>query len=181
MRLFPNRRGQPAAKWALFRWYDIILDGELYLSRLNLLKTPWFSIKLHWIHRPDPDRDLHDHPWWFVSFVLRGGYEEYESEYPRIFPGQPRQINWFNFKNKTTAHRISQVKPNTITLIVSGPKDREKDWGFYDRDTLEYTPWNEYEGVGGPIGYAIDKKGDVPPSNLHLPMPQGVKPPKAES
>lgn len=148
MRLFSNRVGKPAEKWAFWRWYDIILEGELYLSRLNLLKTPWFSVKLHWIHRPDPDRDLHDHPWWFASLVLSGGYEEYESRDPANQPGQARDINWFNYKNKTTAHRISKVKPNTITLILAGPKDREKDWGFYDADTLKFIHWKEYEGVG---------------------------------
>ena len=80
MRLFANRVGTPASKWAFWRWYDIVLEGEPYLTRLNLIKTPWFSVKLHWILRPDPDRDLHCHPWRFVSFVLRGGYEEYESK-----------------------------------------------------------------------------------------------------
>jgi hypothetical protein len=145
MRLFPNRISKPSSRWAFWRWYDIVLDDELYLSRLNIIKTPWFSIKLHWIHRPDPDRDLHDHPWWFVSLVLSGGYEEYESKDPTSQPGKLKNINWFNYKNKTTAHRISKIKPNTITLILAGRKDREKDWGFYDETTLEFTHWRTYE------------------------------------
>lgn len=148
MRLFPNRKGKPAERWALWRWYDIVLGGQLYLTRLNLIKTPWFSIKLHWIHRPDPDRDLHTHPWWFMSFVLSGGYTEYISEAPSHMKGWPRRINNFNFKDKITAHRISQVDPGTVTLIISGPKDHIRSWGFYDADTLEYTHWKDYEGVG---------------------------------
>jgi hypothetical protein len=31
---------------------------------------------VHWIYQPDDDRDPHDHPWPFVSFVIRGGYAE---------------------------------------------------------------------------------------------------------
>lgn len=147
MRLFPNRKGNPGSKWAFWRWYDITLDGELYLSRLNLIKTPLFSLKLHWIHRPDPDRDLHDHPWWFASFVLRGGYVEYLSEHPRIFKGRPKRVRWFNFKNKETAHRIAEVAPKTLTLILTGPKDRKKDWGFYDAETLKFTHWRDYAGA----------------------------------
>ena len=149
MRILGNRKGKPSEKWALWRWYDITLDGEPYLTRLNLLKTPWFSVKLHWIHRPDPDRDLHDHPWWFVSLILRGGYVEYESKTPSTTKGHPRLITRFNYKNKVTAHRISEVLPNTLTLIVSGPKDRKKEWGFYNAETLEFSDWREYERVNG--------------------------------
>lgn len=143
MRLFPNRISKPSPRWGLWRWYDIILDDKLYLTRLNIIQTPWFSIKLHWIHRPDPDRDLHDHPWPFVAFVLRGGYEEYESLNPTIHGGRLRIIQWFNYKDTRTAHRISKVKSNTLTLIFTGP--RSKDWGFFDEKTYQFTPWKEYE------------------------------------
>lgn len=146
MRIFSNRIGKPSNKWAFFRWYDIVLDGELYLSRLNLIKTPWFSVKLHWIHRPDPDRDLHDHPWTFIAFVLRGSYEEWESKKPASQSGKLRKINWFNYKNSVTAHRISKVAPNVLTLVISGPKNYKKSWGFFDAETLEYTNWRIYEG-----------------------------------
>lgn len=148
MRLFPNRKGDPSKRWAFWRWYDIVLDDELYLSRLNLIKTPLFSVKLHWIHRPDPDRDLHCHPWWFISFVINGGYVEYLSETPRCVRGRPRYVNFFNFKNKTTAHRIAEVEPDTITLVISGPKDYKKEWGFYHAETLQFTHWRDYIGVG---------------------------------
>ena len=149
MRLFGNRKGKPSERWALWRWYDIRLDGELYLTRLNLIKTPWFSIKLHWIHRPDPDRDLHDHPWWFISLVLRGGYMELESKDPARKRGEPRLVKRWNFKNKTTAHRIAEVKPNTLTLILSGPKDTAKEWGFYDAETMQFTHNKVYGLVNG--------------------------------
>lgn len=35
-----------------------------------------FGAYLHHIDRPDPGFDLHDHPWPFVSIILRGGYTE---------------------------------------------------------------------------------------------------------
>lgn len=145
MRLFPNRISKPSPRWALWRWFDIVLDGELYLTRLNILQTPWFSVKLHWIHRADPDRDLHDHPWPFISFVVRGGYEEYESKNPDTEPGTLRKVSWFNYKNTRTAHRISYVKPGTITLILAGRRNSQKGWGFYDPDTLRYVDWETYE------------------------------------
>ena len=145
MRIFGNRISQPSPRWTLWRWYDIVLDGDLYLTRLNIIQTPWFSVKLHWIHLPDPDRHLHNHPWPFVSFVLRGGYEELESKDPQCQPGIPRKINWFNYKNIITAHRITKVKPKTLTLIFSGPRHSNKEWGFYHDQTFEYANWRDYE------------------------------------
>lgn len=145
MRIFGNRISKPSPRWGFWRWYDIVLDGELYLTRLNIVQTPWFSIKLHWILRPDPDRDLHDHPWSFVSFVLRGGYEEYESKNPATEPGKLKTIMWFNYKNTKTAHRISDAAPDTLTLVFAGRRSKTKEWGFFDEKTLEYTDWQAYE------------------------------------
>ena len=148
MRLFANRVERKRGKWAFLRWHDIYLDGKPYLTRFQILKTPWFSIKLHWIHVPDKDRALHDHPWAFAAVVLRGGYEEYESKDPANKPGVLKTIRWFNYKNTVTAHRIATVKPKTLTLVVTGPKV-DKDWGFYDPETLEFTNWRNYEGAEG--------------------------------
>jgi len=147
MRIFPNRISKPSPRWALWRWYDIDLDGEPYLTRLNIIQTPWFSIKLHWIHRPDADRHVHNHPWGFISFVLRGGYTELESRDPLVHDEQEREIRWFNFKDTNIAHRIVKVKPKTLTLILSGPRDSRARWGFYHKDTREYIDWEEYERV----------------------------------
>jgi hypothetical protein len=51
-----------------------------YLVRLRIVQTPWFGIYLHDIHEDDGDRDPHNHPWSFLSFVLRGYYTE------RVYP-----------------------------------------------------------------------------------------------
>lgn len=127
----------------VWRWFDIIPDGEteIYLSRLNLLNTPWFSVKVHWIRKPDQDRHLHDHPWSFLSFVLSGHYDEVT---PAIFNGlattRTRRIKWFNFKSAPQSHRISKVARNTITLVFTGPKVRE--WGFITESG--WVHWRKY-------------------------------------
>ena len=65
--------------WKFFKVKKIYReDGKLYLWRLYILRTPWFGVMLHKIMDDDPDC-LHDHPWSFVSFILKGGYEEIQS------------------------------------------------------------------------------------------------------
>jgi hypothetical protein len=68
----------------------VILDREdkgVYLERYYLLfgnasgdyKRPsWFPVNmmLHHLCASDPE-GLHDHPWWNISLVLKGGYWEH--------------------------------------------------------------------------------------------------------
>jgi hypothetical protein len=54
-----------------------------YLIRWAI-NTPFGGVKLHHILRSDEDRDCHDHPWSFLSIVLRGGYWEHR---PKIEQG----------------------------------------------------------------------------------------------
>lgn len=145
MRIFGNRVERNRGKWALWRWHDIVLDGKQYLTRLQIFKTPWLSAKLHWIHLPDPDRDLHTHPWYFISLVLSGSYQEIHSKTPDQDLGSKRSVRWFNFYRPNWGHRISSVAPGTLTFILTGPKASDDSWGFYDAKTLQYIPWQQYE------------------------------------
>lgn len=142
MRLFKNRIEDKLDKsrWSFWRWHDIRLDGKLYLTRLTLLTTPLFGIKLHKIHLPDSDRGLHTHPWSFISFILRGGYVELESKMPQTGSLKIKNINWFSYKNTITAHKIIRVKPKTLTLVLTGPKI--KSWGYWNRK--HFIDWQDY-------------------------------------
>jgi len=54
---------------------DIDGNGH-YMRRWELIRTPWFGVRLHNTLRPDLDRYLHDHPWANVSIILKGFYVE---------------------------------------------------------------------------------------------------------
>lgn len=106
-----------------------------YLLRWHLVpRNRWFSnIYLHRILRSDDDRALHDHPWWNISIVLRGGYWEYK---PFIIMGRKtvlpiwRGAGAIVFRRPAAAHRL-EIDPSvgpTWTLFITGPKVRE--WGF---------------------------------------------------
>jgi len=52
-------------------------DGEPYLIRRTLLSIgKYFSIKYHQILQSD-DLCAHDHPWNFLTIILKGGYYEW--------------------------------------------------------------------------------------------------------
>lgn len=50
--------------------------GEPYLIRFYLFWFLGFNLKLHVIIRSDAERELHDHPWDYFSYMISGGYKE---------------------------------------------------------------------------------------------------------
>ena len=90
----------------------IILDAddEPYLTRyyLFLKDRKWFPFNmfLHNFHKGDPD-DLHDHPWPYLTIILRGGYWEHT----------PTGRHWrptgtFRFAGSNSLHRIELEPAN---------------------------------------------------------------------
>ena len=139
---------RPSPRWAFMEGYQVAKDGRPYLDRLRLAQTPLFSVYLHRIHRPDADRDPHNHPWWFASLVLSGGYDETVWDNPQDY-SQPlrdtrrqRVRGRFSLRtlNRRQAHRITDVRGVLWTLVLTGP--RRSSWGFWT--ARGFVGWREY-------------------------------------
>lgn len=119
--------------------------GRLFLNRWGLCHERIGGFYLHHIAGPDPGMDLHDHPWSFVSIVLRGGYTELRA---RVFsdvhdpPVTSARRRWsVKFTGLLDAHRITLAAPGTWTLVLRGPTRRV--WGFYPPDgRVEWTAYD---------------------------------------
>ena len=117
--------------------------GEPYLVRWSI-STILGSIKLHHILRSDEDRDCHDHPWSFLSIILRGGYWEHTpvSTGARFTTRRwygPGRVLW---RPAPSIHRLELPPGRTAwTLIFTGPRIRE--WGFHT--ICGFIPWMRYE------------------------------------
>lgn len=124
-------------------------------------------LRLHAIGQSDPG-ELHDHPWDFVSIILKGSYLEY------LGGGGPDCYNngvakrlvvrraWRPARrNAEQQHRViiptdpeTGERPVVWTLCITGPERRE--WGFWTRpvydltteDLLEpsrFIPWQQHK------------------------------------
>jgi len=131
--------GPRSPRWALFRIMKIYRrEGILYLTRFRILDTPWFGLYLHFIYTPDGDRDLHDHPWNFLSLLLWGWYTEV---IPLDGRHQTIRVRWINFKRAEDQHRIHFLSRDmVVSLVIRGARRRE--WGFYAPEG--WIPWQEY-------------------------------------
>ena len=129
-----TRKYKSGTIWCFWRWTEV--DSE-YITRLHVVKTPWFAICLHWLNHPDPEPYDHDHPVSFLSIILRGWYKERRngSNYELIH----RRFNYIR-ASTDDIHTITYVAPNTLTLCLMGPKTRE--WGFHT--PKGWIGWQDY-------------------------------------
>ena len=142
----------------------IIPDREnkkTYLERLHLhkcefqlklfgkkfqLKLP-FRVNLHCIHiSDDPTDGLHDHPWPFITIILKGGYYEHLKNGKRkwrrpgtvIFSRAKRlhrlelttEKKLMKYPDCDDCHYMGDAQIPCWTLFIMGPRRRKATWGF---------------------------------------------------
>jgi hypothetical protein len=130
--------------------YDRV-NNEPYLERYYLFlkernKFP-FNIFLHKFLKGDPD-DVHDHPWPYVTVILKGGYWEWIPKINTLGQKWGEYRIWrgpghFRMCEPTDYHRI-ELEPGVTawTLFMPGPHKRE--WGFLT-GSLETQKWVQHE------------------------------------
>lgn len=100
--------------------------GETFI-RYTLLKTPWFRVYLHYLVAETAHPECHNHPWWFRTWLLRGGYFE---------KSEATGTSWYWRPPGTVLRRPASWAHNVITqpgipswsLVLTGPK--RHTWGF---------------------------------------------------
>lgn len=134
-----------SGRFRIWEWESIHRhEGELYLRRLRVVSCRWFGVYVHWFHASDDD-SLHDHPWWFVTVILRGGYWEHTPG-----PDGAPVRRWHppgavRFRPARWLHRV-EIDParRPVTIVVRGRRIRR--WGFQTRSG--WVPWPEYKERG---------------------------------
>jgi hypothetical protein len=107
-----------------FGWQEKLGLPECpYVIRWRV-ETPWFSIRLHRWLGPDDDRHFHDHPWSFVTLVLRGGYTDKNPD-----GGEHLAAGQVRLRHAEHRHTVVPDPGGAWTIILTGPKVRT--WGFW--------------------------------------------------
>jgi hypothetical protein len=102
----------------LFKPYSNIKD---FLYRFTLIKIGSLHIRLHKIVDNDKTTLFHNHPFNYISIILKGGYTE------TVIENNKEKIYNHNFlsiikRNHLTYHRIDKIKSKTITLFIAHGK-----------------------------------------------------------
>lgn len=124
--------------------------ADPYLNRWWVIpRNPFFNIYLHQFIRDDDDRAEHDHPWWSLSWCLRGTLHEQINGVVRyIYEGSWR------FRTARMCHRLEvppSMRGKVWTLFITGP--RLRSWGFHC--PTGWVPWREF--TAGPNGEVVGR------------------------
>ena len=109
-------------------------SGGRYMTRwIFFLPNPYFNIYLHKFHASDDTSvGMHDHPWNFLSIVLKGCYREMIRYKPGGFDNVVSR-RWLSvaFRRAESAHYVllEPGKGTTWSLLFTGR--RRRIWGFY--------------------------------------------------
>lgn len=128
-RIKPHKVIGPLDNPYMYRWF-IFKVGKLP------------RVYLHRFLRSDEDRALHNHPWWFVSILLRGSYIEHNRGGP-----VRRSAPSIAYRGLDHDHRVELVPGKPVwTLFITGPV--RQPWGFWcTNGTDEHlVPWREFDG-----------------------------------
>lgn len=131
------------------------------LYRWKLLVDSGLSIYMHCFTRSDEDRELHDHPFSFVSLILKNGYTEVrpiEAVREQLGKGDKRvnlddpamqervfyEAGSLIWRPSWWAHRVEiQDAAPSWSLVIRTPKT--DDWGFFTKDG--WTLWSKWHAA----------------------------------
>lgn len=145
----PKLASNRSARWAFMEQFEVPNYDRpgTYLTRIRLVQTPLFGVYLHRFDGPDPRATLHDHPWPFLSLVLRGGYVERRLDLMTMEVDEHHAIRWVNFMPKGGAHAIMRLtRVPTWSLMFVGRRSRiwgywEQAWKHYEMPPVPTDPW----------------------------------------
>lgn len=102
--------------------YIYRFDDTLLLIRYTIFDCKFFGIKIHKLVGTD-NACQHDHPWAFVTFLMKGGYVEYT-------PNGSKVYSRFSllYRPAKYTHKLEIHQP-VWTFVITFKRVRE--WGFH--------------------------------------------------
>jgi hypothetical protein len=131
-------------------------NGKPYLTRWWLFwkDRAFGNIFLHKFHQSDLDTDpedgsllLHSHKWISLSFIVYGGYIEERRNPDNSISVKTVKPFRFNYLPANTIHRVELLKDAAWTIFITGKRDKNNDWYFWNRTTFKKIPWQTKPGA----------------------------------
>lgn len=119
----------------IFKPYSSIKD---FLQRFTILKIGKLHIRLHRIVDSDKTTLYHNHPFHYISIILKGGYTESVVN-PKGETTYTHKPGAFIFRKNTTYHRITSLRSETITFFIA--------WGNYGWQALNTVEDHSNDGL----------------------------------
>ena len=125
-----------------------------FLERFTIFKIGNIHLRLHKLTSKDETTLYHNHPFYYLSVILKGGYDEiiYNPETGKETIKKHKRFSII-LRSKNTYHRISEINGNTTTLFLTMGRFSWKainfgkpafDNGIYKRIVNDKEKWCKY-------------------------------------
>lgn len=144
-------------KWCIQKNRVLKITGtggpeDVYLIRYYVVQSRFFNIFIHQFLRSDRD-DLHDHPWSFATYLVRGAYTEKKWDTKSNSVTETLRMNWFPsyLKNRIKLNTLvfRRAEDQHMVLVDQDLKEKDKakaplticvtgrtrrEWGFWKEE-----------------------------------------------
>ncbi len=97
---------------------------ECPYARRWVLQFSFCSLRIHHFYRSDDDRAFHDHPWWFLTFILAGAYIDVSED-------SQTMLKRGDFAFRRAEHKHTVRTDGVWTFLITGAEVRT--WGFWTK------------------------------------------------
>lgn len=109
-----------------FTWRERLGLPECpYLIRWRL-ETRFGSLRVHHWLSNDDERAFHDHPWWFLTLVVKGSYTDSSPSGDDVL-----HFGSVRYRPALHQHTVYPGPDGAWTLMITGPQSRK--WGFWPK------------------------------------------------
>jgi hypothetical protein len=135
--------------WGRYRIIMDRVDNQPYLERYYVFlkdrnRFP-FNIFVHKFLKSDTE-DVHDHPWPFLTIILRGGYWEWTPQFDAQGRKAGEVARWcgpgsVRWAGAHQYHRV-ELDPDVECWTLFCPGIKQRDWGFLVQN--RWIQWEQY-------------------------------------
>lgn len=108
----------------IITWGQPLGIAECPYAKRWIFDPRLFSVRVHHFVRSDDPRYKHDHPWWYLTFVVKGGYWD-RGEEEATYLKAPAVA----FRRATRPHYVDPDPGGVWTVVLTGRQKRV--WGFH--------------------------------------------------
>ena len=117
-------RSNRSPRTPIIIWGQKLGKPECPYMRRWVLNFYLFSVRLHHWYSSDDQRFAHDHPWNFITLVLKGSYEDITEDGSEMLT-----FGSIRYREASHKHKVKVAKNGCWTFLITGSFSRR--WGFW--------------------------------------------------
>jgi hypothetical protein len=132
-------------RWTLSNGVYVGWRGCNFVRRWSIVAPSGRGLRIHHFLPSTVEFTAHDHPWAFVTLVLRGGYVDITSRNGQELARDKVRAPGIRYRDRHHEHRTITGPEGAWTVVINGPTLRT--WGFWSA-AGQWLPWRAYHALG---------------------------------